>query len=120
MKITKGELCWFDIPVKDFTKAKTFYSKLLGWKYAPMGEEYWLIKVGNEMIGGLRHNTTAIKPGDLPIMYFTVPKLAPATALAKKLGAAIVGTRVDIPDDMGCFQLIRDKDKNLIGLWSLS
>ena len=120
MKAKTGELVWFDIPVKDFKKAKAFYGKLFGWKFVAMGDEYWMIKAGKELIGGLRNVHIPVKISDTPIMYFSVPKLAPAVKVAKKLGARLIGERVDIPDGMGCFHLMRDQDKNLIGIWSNS
>ena len=118
MKVTKGELVWFDIPVKSFAKSKIFYSKLLGWKFQPMGDEYLLIKAGKEMIGGLRFQEGKVVLCESPVMYFGVSKLSTSTALAKKLGAMLIGGRVDIPDGMGCFQLLRDQDKNLFGIWA--
>ncbi len=124
MSPNAGELVWFDIPVKDFKIAQSFYGELLGWKFEPMGEaksaQYWFIKAGSETIGGLRNLENSIKETDCPILYFSVDKLDPAVTRAKKLGAMLVGERVDIPNDMGCFHLVRDKDKNLIGLWAKS
>ncbi len=118
MKLIKGEFVWFDIPVKNLIKSKNFYSKLLGWKFQPMGEEYLMIKAGKELIGGLRIREGKAVMGETPVMYFAVPKLSLSTVIAKKLGATLIGKRVDIPDGMGCFQLLRDHDKNLFGIWS--
>ena len=120
MTTKTGELVWFDIPVNNFETAKSFYDELLNWKFEPMGDEYLMIKVGKDTIGGLRKEETPRKEMDMPVIYFAVDKLASAVTRAKKLGAHLVGERVDIPDDMGCFQLFRDKDKNLLGLWAQS
>ena len=117
-----GEFVWFDIPVSNFDTAKTFYGELFGWRFEPMGEakktDYWFIKSGSETVGGFRKPETPIKLTDSPVLYFAVDKLDPAVTKAKKLGATLVGERVDIPGDMGCFHLFRDKDGNLVGMWA--
>src|SRR5437660_579438 len=117
-----GEIVWFDIPVKDFETAKSFYGELLGWKFEPMGDakktSYWMIKIGDETIGGFRKPEEAIKKGDTPIIYFSVPKLDTFVTRAKKLGGTLVGERVDIGDDMGCYHWLRDHDGNLFGIWA--
>jgi predicted enzyme related to lactoylglutathione lyase len=120
--IENGSIVWFDIPVKDFEPAKAFYGELLGWKFQPMGDakstSYWLIKVGDEMIGGLRKAEGSIVKTEAPVIHFAVSKLDPAIARAKQLGATLVGERNDIPDDMGSFQWLRDKDGNLVSIWA--
>jgi len=48
-----GEIVWFDIPVTNFEKAKSFYGELLDWKFSGAeGKEnpdYLMIKAGDEM-----------------------------------------------------------------------
>ncbi len=116
--MAKSEIVWFDIPVKDFKRAKTFYSKLFGWKFQPMGDAYWMIQSGKETIGGLREKEGKTGALDSPTLFFSATKLDPAVKLAKRLGAKLVGKRVDIPEGMGSFHLIRDLDKNQLGIWA--
>ena len=33
----EGQLCWFELPVKDMARAQKFYSALLGWKFQDTG-----------------------------------------------------------------------------------
>lgn len=115
-----GEMVWFDIPVNDFERSKVFYSELLGWQFELMGPDYWLIKVDKEPIGGLKKSRTAITETEMPILYFKVDRLDPAVRRIKSLGGTLIGERMDIPNNMGCFHLFRDKDKNLLGLWAQS
>jgi predicted enzyme related to lactoylglutathione lyase len=124
MDMNNGDVCWFDIPVTDFEVAKSFYGELLGWKFEAMGDpkniEYWLIKIGDKTAGGFRKPQGTLKETDSPTIYFSVDKLDPAILRAKKLGATLVGERVDIGNNMGSFQWMRDHSKNLVAIWAHS
>jgi predicted enzyme related to lactoylglutathione lyase len=120
MDAKTGALHWFDIPVTDFDAAKSFYAELLGWKFEESGKDYWVIKQGKEMIGGLRSHNGASLEGDSPVMFFIVDQLKSASTRARNMGATLVGEKTEIPDGTGSFQLLRDRDKNLIGLWAKS
>ena len=115
-----GRSDWFDLPVQDLADAMSFYEGLLGWKYRQMENsplaDYVMIDVGGTLIGGLRKSTASATSG--PILYFTVDKLELKIARAKELGAEIVGQTVDLGNDRGCYQWIRDREGNLIGLWA--
>ncbi len=124
MNVKTGEYVWFDIPVRDFEKSKAFYGELLGWKFEPQGDakttSYWMVKVGDKMLGGLRKPEEGIVATDAPVLYFAVEKLEPSVDRAKKLGATLVGKVVDIGNNMGRFQWFRDPDKNLVAIWAQS
>ncbi len=125
---------WFDLPVKNLSDAMSFYQGLLGWKYRQMDnspeQDYVMIEVGGELIGGLRQIASPQPspagrgrqgPGEAspmgPILYFTVEQLAPKVTRAKELGAQIVGKMVDLGNERGRYQWIRDREGNLIALW---
>ena len=126
-----GRTDWFDLPVADLADAMSFYEGLLGWTYQQMEDsplsDYVMIDVGGKLIGGLRkipsppaplpQGEGGQRPGEGPILYFTVDQLAPKVARAKELGAKIVGDLVDLGKDRGRYQWIRDRAGNLIGLW---
>jgi uncharacterized protein len=112
---------WFDLPVTNLADAMSFYEGLLGWTYRQMEDSplsgYVMIDVGGKLIGGLRQVSAEALAKAGPILYFTVEKLAPKVARAKELGAEIVGQTVVLGKDRGCYQWIRDREGNLIGLW---
>src|SRR5690242_7699154 len=119
-----GHTDWFDIPVGNLADAMSFYEGLLGWKYQKMQDsplpDYVMIDADGKLIGGLRKVSApsgSHPKKETPILYFTVEKLQPKIARAKELGAEIVGQRVDLGHDRGCYQWIRDREGNLIGLW---
>ncbi len=101
----------------------SFYEGLLGWTYRQMENspvaDYVMIEAGGTLIGGLRQVKTAPPTTDaVPLVYFTVEKLAPKVARAKELGARLVGERVELGKNRGCYQWLRDREGNLIGLWA--
>jgi predicted enzyme related to lactoylglutathione lyase len=114
---------WFDLPVTNLADAMSFYQGLFGWQYRLMDDpremDYVMIDEGGRLIGGLRKmsGTRSINPST-PVLYFTVENLASKVARAKELGAEIVGQTVDLGHDRGSYQWIRDREGNLIGLWS--
>jgi predicted enzyme related to lactoylglutathione lyase len=121
-----GKTNWFDLPVRDLLDAMSFYEGLLGWTFLKLSEpvipDYWVIQSGSEMIGGLRIMSDANEAKehcDAPVLYFTVDDLGKSIARAKELGAPWIGDRVDMGKDRGSYQWLRDRENNLIALWSL-
>lgn len=125
---------WFDLPVSNLSDAMSFYEGLLGWKYRQMENspltDYAMIEVDGKLIGGMRKvpspqpspsagrgRSEATGEGS-PILYFTVQTLAPKIARAKELGAQIVGQTVELGNERGRYQWIRDREGILIGLWA--
>ena len=116
--IKDERICWFDIPVSDFGKAKEFYGSLFNWNFIPMNEDYLLIQSEGTMIGGFRRANGIRVEADSPVIYFSVNKLASSIQRAKDLGAQLVGELTQISEDDGSFQWLRDQDKNLFSLWA--
>jgi predicted enzyme related to lactoylglutathione lyase len=120
-----GKTAWFDLPVSNLWDAMSFYEGLLSWKYVQMEDspetDYVMIQVGGSLIGGLRRTEKRVTPQpelSLPLIYFTVGELAPKVKRAKELGAILVGEKVDLGKQRGCYQRILDREKNLIALWA--
>jgi len=117
---------WFDLPASDLADAMSFYQGLFGWEYRQMDRSpepnYVMIEVDGELIGGLRKipRTDSQTAGENPVIYFTVEELAAKIARARELGATIVGQMVQLGEDRGRYQWIRDREGNLIGLWAAS
>jgi len=120
---TLSRSVWFDLPVHNLADAMSFYEGLLGWSYRQMKDsplsDYVMIDAGGKLIGGLRRVDAPIQArADAPVLYFTVEKLASKVARARELGAEIVGSRVDLGNDRGSYQWIRDREGHVIGLWA--
>ena len=114
-----GKLTWFDFAIKDETKALPFYKSLLAWDFEPMGPNYWLIKVDNQTVGGLRKDPTfKAAAGFTP--YFNVPSITEAKGLVTKLGGKTVDETTPIDGGkMGYFQNFTDLDGNTLSLFSM-
>jgi hypothetical protein len=85
-----SQLCWFELPVADVEKGRTFFSDLLGWKLSAWGDESYLTVDGGEPGG-------ALTQGDgRPIVYFAVEDIDAAVARVRELGGSAQDTR-DVP-----------------------
>ena len=119
-----GRSAWFDLPAADLADAMSFYEGLFGWQYRQMDNSaltnYVMIESDGELIGGLRRTPRGDPPHEAsgaPILYFTVDNLDEKVARAKELGALLEGSRVELGNDRGRYQWIRDRAGNVIGLW---
>jgi uncharacterized protein len=114
---------WFEIPVVDMGRARSFYERLLG-------VELKLEDVGAGMLavfpyrdetgtsGCLIEGGFAGKPSsEGATVYLNADGvLAEAMGRAPAIGGSVVSPVIDLPDGMGRFVLIRDTEGNRIGL----
>jgi predicted enzyme related to lactoylglutathione lyase len=110
----------FDIPADDLERAKSFYSKLFGWKFEKPIEtmEYYLIdtedlegKKGPG--GGLGKRGTA----EQKITNFIgVPSVDEYLAKIEKLGGKVLMAKTAVPG-MGYLAICMDTENNPFGLW---
>jgi predicted enzyme related to lactoylglutathione lyase len=108
-----------ELHTNDLAKAKTFYSKLFGWKLKDMpmpgGDSYTMIEVGEGTGGGMMK---AQPPGSPPRWqaYVGVEDVAASTRKAKELGAKIMMDKTEI-SDVGFMSVIVDPTGAAIALW---
>jgi uncharacterized protein len=105
----------FEIPAEDLHRAKTFYSKLFGWKIegVPMqGMDYMMIDTYG-LGGGMMKR---MQP-DLHIMdYFGVPSVDEYSSKVEKLGGKILVPKKAVPG-MGYLAICVDTENNTFGIW---
>jgi len=114
-----ASIVWFEIPADDVGRAKSFYSKLFGWKMdklpAPM--EYWHMDTGGADAspdGGLMKRQN---PGQQGITnYVGVASVEKAAAKVEKLGGKICMPKQTVPH-MGYFAICQDPEGNMFGVW---
>jgi hypothetical protein len=105
----------------DVEASKSFYSDLLGWSYdaAPMGEQtYWLIKKGEQHVGGVM-SLAAIKKEGVPphwMAYVSVPDVDEAAAAVKSGGGMVAAGPMDVPN-MGRFAVLGDPQHAYSSAW---
>ena len=117
-------LNWFEIPVTDFPRAKTFYEKVLGFAIEPM-------VMGPVTMGMLSSDPTAVGgaivqgDGGSPSKNGTIvylnggDNLAPMLARAEQAGGSVVVPRTEIGNDFGFFAHFVDSEGNKVGLHSM-
>ena len=106
----------FEIPADKVERAKSFYSKLFGWKIKEIpGMDYWMITTSGEkpVGGGMMKRQD---PGQQIVNYIDVPSVDKYAAKIKKLGGKIILPKTAIPE-MGYFAVCLDTEKNTFGIW---
>ena len=118
-KPTPASIVWFEIPADKVDRARTFYSKLFGWKitkFPGMKMPYWHIDTGGDdksPDGGLMERQS---PQQGITNYISVASVEQAAAKATKLGGKILMPKTAVPQ-MGYFVICQDTENNLIALW---
>jgi len=107
-----GMFSWYELMTDDVEGSKEFYAKLLGWTVEefPMeeGESYWVVKVGEEEVGGIM-KTPPADEGIPPHwgLYITVDNVDATAKKAEQLGAKALVSPTDIPQ-VGRFAVLQD------------
>ena len=111
-----GDITHIDIPVSDFEKAKTFYSRLFGWEIAevPGFEGYPMWQAPNKISGG------GLAPREdgftQPRSYVEVDSIDDTVAAARDAGATVLMEKSEI-SPTSWWAVIADPDGNTIGLY---
>ena len=107
-----GMFSWYELMTDDVEGSKAFYATLLGWTLEefPMeeGESYWVVKVGEEEMGGIMRIPPAAE-GAPPHwgVYITVDNVDECAKKAEQLGAKVLVPAMDIPQ-VGRFAVLQD------------
>jgi predicted enzyme related to lactoylglutathione lyase len=116
-----ANIVWFEIPADEVGRARTFYTKLFGWKITkfPMAMEYWHVDTGGADAspdGGLMKR----QPGQQGITaYISVPSVDQYMAKVQKLGGKICMPKTAVPQ-MGYFAVCMDTENNAFAIWEMS
>ena len=119
-------LNWFEIPVTDFARAKTFYETVLGITISPM-------EMGETTMGMLSTDPNAVggalvqgEGGALPSQNGTMvylnggEDLAPMLARVEQAGGSVAVPKTEIGNGYGFFAHFVDTEGNKVGLHSMS
>lgn len=116
-----GTFCWMELMTTDPSKAKGFYSKLLGWTteemdMGPMGT-YTIFKVRDQPLAGMMQLPPEM--AGVPshwLTYVAVENCDASTAQARELGAEICAPPMDIPN-VGRFSVVKDPTGSAFALF---
>jgi predicted enzyme related to lactoylglutathione lyase len=122
-KSSPSNIVWFEIPADEPKRAKTFYSKLFGWKINPFPgaavPDYEHIDTGGPDAspdGGLMKR---MYPGQPITSYISVPSVTKFMAKVEKLGGKICKPKTAVPG-MGYFAICEDTEKNTFAIWEVN
>ena len=123
--MNKNALNWFEIPVKDFDRARLFYQTIFNYDMPDM-------KMGTARMGILLHDRGTGVGGAIvasewhePAMAGTVvylaadPDLSVVLGRVEKAGGTILVPKTDIGEGLGFFAMFKDVEGNRVGLHSL-
>lgn len=124
MEMTPNAISWFEIPVEDFARAKSFYSAIFDFAMPEM-------QMGPNTMGFLLHEQGkgvggAIVKGDgyVPSKQGALVFLAAGSDLAVVLsrvapaGGSVLHPKTQISPEYGYFALVIDSEGNRVGLHS--
>src|SRR5512137_2661173 len=111
-----SSIAHFEIPADDIQRAKTFYSKLFGWKIEGVqGMDYSMIDVYGAPGGGMMKR---MHPDQQITNYIGVPSVDDYSAKFEMLGGKIIVPKKAIPG-MGYFVICMDTENNAFGIWEM-
>ena len=110
--------CHFEIPAKDFARARGFYGEVFGWKFEEMQAMDYMLFVPPAGIGGgfSKSAEPSVKPGFLP--YIEVDDIEATLRKIESCGGKKITGKTAIGPEYGFIALFQDPDNNHIGLWA--
>ncbi len=119
----KHSINWFEIPVKDFTRAKSFYSQIFDYEMPEFiigDEKMGILPHEKDGIGGAIIETTEFKPSNNGCRVYLNggDDLSIVLARVEKAGGNILLPKTHISDEIGYFATFIDTEGNTISLHS--
>lgn len=117
-------LNWFEIPVTDYARAKSFYEKVLGVAIETMvmgPSTMGMLSSDQNAVGGaLVHGEGAVPSQNGTLVYLNGgDDLAPMLARVQQAGGSIVVPKTEIGNNFGFFAHFVDTEGNKVGLHSM-
>lgn len=124
MAATTHALSWFEIPVTDFPRAKTFYEQVLGTtiESMTMGPTTmgFLSSDPNAVGGAIVHEQGGAPSKQGTLVYLNGGEdLAPMLARVQRAGGTVVVPKTEIGNGFGFFAHFIDSEGNKVGLHSM-
>lgn len=125
MEMTKNAISWFEIPVQDFERAKTFYSAIFDYEMPEMPMEGMRMGIlPHDRDGGGVGGCICHGEGYVPATTGTKVYLDGGSDLNNVLnrvpgaGGQIVMPKTPIGEGYGQFAFFADTEGNVVGLYS--
>ncbi|MCF7802072.1 MAG: VOC family protein [Candidatus Marinimicrobia bacterium] len=117
-------IVWFEIPVKDFSRAQKFYAKILNGEVVEVqmgNERMGFLPRGENGVSGAIIETEGLQPGkDGTLIYLNGgDDLQNVLDRVEAAGGTILRPKAPVSPDHGFSALIEDTEENVIGLHSM-
>lgn len=117
-------LNWFEIPITDFARAKTFYEKVLGIVIDPMEMgpvTMGMLSTDQNAVGGAIVQGDGGSPSKNGTLVYLNggDDLAPMLARVDAAGGSVIVPKTEIGNDFGFFAHFIDTEGNKVGLHSM-
>jgi uncharacterized protein len=125
MEMTTHALSWFEIPVSDFERARTFYSRIFDFDMpvATMGRRRmgFLLHDRGRGIGGAIVKGEGHEPARDGVLVYLCAGQNLDTVLARVVpaGGTIVQDKTEVAPDLGFYALFIDSEGNRLALHSI-
>ena len=124
MSASAHALSWFEIPVTNFARAKTFYETVLGRSIEPMVMgpiTMGMLSTDPSVVGGaIVHSEDSAPSKQGTIVYLNGgDDLAPMLARVERAGGSLAVPKTEIGGDFGFFAYFIDTEGNKVGLHSM-
>ena len=123
---SQSAISWFEIPVADLVRAKTFYENILGVTFQELnlanGLKMALFPVDADGIGGaLAQHKDFYFPGNQgPVVYLNAnPDLQTVLDRVESAGGKVLMPKTQISEENGHMALFQDSEGNRIALHSV-
>lgn len=107
----KGRYVWFDLMTTDVSRAKDFYSDVVGWKTTPWsGGDYEMWSAGETQVGGVMPEPPEERKAGHPpswLAYLGTDDVDATARRAQDLGGKLLLAPKDIPE-VGRFAVLAD------------
>jgi uncharacterized protein len=113
-KMKQGDICHFELPVKDTARAKAFYSEIFGWTFQDM-PDYAMFTTPGRAVGGGLFKPSAEQPPKVT-NYLQVDSIDDTAKRIKGQGGKLITQKTEVAGH-GSMQLFEDPEGNLMGLW---
>jgi predicted enzyme related to lactoylglutathione lyase len=108
-----GKIVWFEVPVENTDRARTFYGRLMGWQFETFdgAADYFLTYEG----GGAIHPANGRKG---PLVYFGTDDIDASVALVRELRGSANEPR-EVPG-IGRYAECSDPEGNAFGFYRVA
>jgi len=119
-----SQIVWWEIETPAPEVFQRFHGAMWGWAFeeafadSELGADYWIIKVGDESIGGLQRSAGADHPCAGTRLYVEVADLEEALREVEARGGLVERARTALGGDDRWFATALDPSHVSFGMWT--